>query len=169
KDKTAPLGLYTESLLIRRQNPELGSPEDLSIVEKDADSVTIGWTAPKDSEFARFEVELSALYAKEGVFPQMLWVPYENVEYERIGRLVKARIQGLAPAATYEMRVLTVDEENRSSAPSEALVAATDLPMDWTYIYLGMGILALIALGFGTRKIYLDRRPEVYQAKYADS
>lgn len=165
----SPLGFHTRTLVKRERNPNLGSPEDLSVVERDASSLTIGWTAPKDSEYARFEVELAGLHAGKDVFPSTLWVPYRNVEFKRIDRLVKARIAGLSPAMTYEFRVLTVDDENRSSAPSEALAAATDLPMDWTYIYLGMGILSLIAMGFGVRKIYLDRRPEVYQAKYVDS
>ena len=138
-------------------------------MEEDSDSITIGWTAPRDSEFARFEVEMSGFQAGGGAFPRTVWVPYQNVEFERIDRLVKAKLVGLAPAARYELRVLTIDEEERSSAPSEALVAATDLPMDWTYIYLGMAIVVLVALGFGIRKIYLNRRPEVYQAKYADS
>ncbi|MEM6278279.1 MAG: fibronectin type III domain-containing protein [Verrucomicrobiota bacterium] len=168
-EKVSPMGFYTESLIARKRNLQLGRPEDLSIVEKDSGSLTIGWTAPKNSEFARFEVELSALHAGEGIFPRTFWVPYSDVTFERIGRLVKAKIDGLSPASTYEFRVLTLDEENRSSEPSEALAVSTDLPMDWTYIYLGLGFVALIALGFGIRKIYLDRRPDVYQAKYADT
>jgi hypothetical protein len=47
-------------------------------------------------------------------------------------------------------------------------VVKTELPMDWTYIYLFGGIALLAAIGFGIRKIYLDRRPEVYQAQYVD-
>lgn len=169
EEMRSPLGFITRPLVPRKTDPELGSPEDLSVVERDSESLTIGWTAPKGAEYASFEVELAGIQALPGSLPASVWVPYENVEYERIGRLVKAKIDGLAPASTYEFRVLTVSEENTSSQPSEALVAQTELPMDWTYIYLGLGILTVIALGFGVRRIYLDRRPEVYQAKYADS
>jgi hypothetical protein len=67
------------------------------------------------------------------------------------------------------MRVLLTTAGGTSSPPSEAIVAQTGLPMDWTYIYLGLGILFLLALAFGIWRIYLNRRPEVYQSKYADA
>lgn len=164
----SPLGFITQPLVSRKIDPELGSPEDLSIVARDSDSLTIGWTAPKDEEFVRFEVELGGMQAPPGEMPMSVWIPYSNVEFERIDRLVKAKIKGLAPASSYELRVFTVSEDDRSSEASGAIVAETDLPMDWTYIYLSLAILLLVGLGFGARKIYLDRRPEVYQSKYAD-
>jgi len=165
----SPSGHIVKPLIIRRTAPDLESPEDLSIVERDSGSLTIGWTAPKDAEFASFEVELTRIQAIPGALPSAVWVPHGNVEFERIDRLVKAKIRGLAPASTYELRVFAVNEENSSSLPSEVLVAQTELPMDWTYIYLGLGILFLVGTIYGIRRIYRDRQPEVYQAKHVDS
>lgn len=162
-------GMETKPLLRREFNQELRSPEDLSLVASDSGSLTIGWTAPPDSELSRFDVELAGFAADpDSGKPSSVWVPYGDVEFERVDRLVKAEIKGLAPASTYHFRVFTVDENGRSSPPSEAMSAATELPMDWTWIYASLGIGFIVLLGLGIWKVIKDRRPEVYQAKYAD-
>lgn len=165
----SPLGHVTKPLVRRKHDSDLRRPEDLSVVSRDDRSLTIGWTAPKDAEYLDFAVALGGMQAAKGAIPEKVWVPYGNVEFERIDRLVKAKIMGLAPAATYEFRVITFDENGRSSPPSEALAATTDLPMDWTYIYLVLGLVAIGGLIYGIRKIYLSRRGEVYQARFVDS
>ena len=81
---------------------------------------------------------------------------------------MKARIDRLSPVTRYELRVILKTADGRSSPPSTAIVATTELPMDWTYLYLAFGLVLLIGLGLGIRKIYLDRRPEVYQTQYVD-
>ena len=45
--------------------------------------------------------------------PASVWVPYKEVEIERIDRLVKAKVEGLLPKSIYEFRVLTIDENGR--------------------------------------------------------
>ena len=97
-----------------------------------------------------------------------MWVPHEDIEFERINRLVKATIKGLAPAASYEIRVLMVDEDEHSSAPSDVLVVKTDLTMGWTYFYLTLGVAALVFLGYGIYRVIQNRQPEIYESKYAD-
>ena len=139
------------------------------MVGSDSRSVTIGWTAPPDSELSRFEVELVGMAPQENGFPATVWIPIDRVEFDRVDRLVKAKIKGLAPYTTYFLRVFTVDENGRSSVPSEAMEVATELPMDWTYIYLGLLILFVASLGFGIWKVVKSRRPEVYEAKYVDA
>lgn len=167
----SPQGWETYSYWLRERNPELKEPEDLSVLASGKDWVTIGWTAPRDSELCRFDVEVVGLAADidQGLSPKNVWLPLSTVSYERIDRLVKARIEGLTPATAYELRVFTVDENGRSSFPSEAIEAETGLPMDWTYIYAALFAVGLILLALAVRKIVLDRRPEVYEAQYVDS
>lgn len=167
----SPQGWETYSYWLRERNPELKEPEDLSVLASGKDWVTIGWTAPRDSELCRFDVEVAGLAADidQGLSPKNVWLPLSTVSYERIDRLVKARIEGLTPATAYELRVFTVDENGRSSFPSEAIEAETGLPMDWTYIYAALFAVGLILLALAVRKIVLDRRPEVYEAQYVDS
>lgn len=167
----SPQGWETYSYWLRERNPELKEPEDLSVLASGKDWVTIGWTAPRDSELCRFDVEVAGLAADidQGLSPKNVWLPLSTVSYERIDRLVKARIEGLTPATAYELRVFTVDENGRSSFPSEAIEAETGLPMDWTYIYAALFAVGLILLALAVRKTVLDRRPEVYEAQYVDS
>jgi len=105
---------------------------------------------------------------EDNSFPESVWAPYGRVEFERIGRLAKAKIKGLAPVTNYEFRVVMIDENGRSSKASEALSGRTEMPMDWTYIYLGLGIALVVLVGLGVWKVIKDRQPEVYQSQYAD-
>ncbi len=166
---TTPSGHVALPFKQRKFKTDMRSPEDLTVVESNSDSLVVGWTAPRDSELCRFEVEKLAMFVADGgKVPIPMWVPHEDIEFERINRLVKATIKGLAPAASYEIRVLMVDENERSSAPSDVLVVKTELPMDWTYIYLILGVAALIVLGYGIYRVIQNRQPEVYESKYAD-
>lgn len=165
----SPQGFITRPLVAREINQSLRSPEDLTVVASRSDSLTIGWTAPKNSELNTFEVELRGMQVREdNSIPESVWAPYGRVEFERIDRLVKAKIKGLAPVTNYEFRVVMIDENGRSSRASEAIVGRTEMPMDWTYIYLGLGIVLVVLVGLGSWKVVKDRQPEVYESKYAD-
>ena len=166
----SPEGFITRPLLERIVNPDLRSPEDLTMLEKSSNSLVISWTAPRDSERCRFAVEARGTMINEQTgFPESVWVPYDKVKIDRIDRLVKAEISGLFASSTYELRVFTTDENGRSSEPSEMLIGETALSMDWTYIYAGLGVALLVVLGIGIRLVILNRRPEVYQAQYVDA
>ncbi len=165
----SPLGFVTKPLVERTIDPALRRPEDLSVFETDSNSVMIGWTAPRGVGPASFEVEVRGLFVEDTTGrPQSVWAPYPAVTFERIDRLVKADIGKLNPASQYEFRVILTTEDGRSSPPSEAIIARTELPMDWTYIYLFLGLGLLVGLGFLVAKIIRDRRPEVYQTQYVD-
>ncbi|NLT71978.1 MAG: hypothetical protein GXX91_14980 [Verrucomicrobiaceae bacterium] len=165
----SPLGFVTQPLVERTIDPALRRPEDLSVFEADSDSVMIGWTAPRGVGPASFEVEVRGLLVDDATGrPQSVWAPYPAVKFERIDRLVKADIGKLNPASQYEFRVILTTEDGRSSPPSEAITARTELPMDWTYIYLFLGLGLLVGIGFLVAKIIRDRRPEVYQSQYVD-
>lgn len=151
-------------------NSALRRPEDLAIIEKDSKSLTLGWTAPKGTAPFTFIIEMRGFYAnsENGNLPESIWMPYDNVEFERIDRLVKAKIGGLSPYSPYDMQVRMIDDRNESSPASEILTGRTDVPMDWTYIYLVFGIILAVLAVFAIIKIIRARRPEVYQSQYAD-
>lgn len=165
----SPLGFVSKSVVERKVDPALRRPEDLSVFSVDSDSIMIGWTAPKGVGPSTFDVEVRGLFVDvESGMPQSVWAPYPAVKFDRIDRLVKAEISKLNPASQYEFRVVLTTEDGRSSPPSEALVARTGLPMDWTYIYVFLGLALLVGIGLLAWKIARDRRPEVYQTQYVD-
>jgi len=167
--EVSPLGFVSKSIVERNIDPALRRPEDLSVFGVESDSIMIGWTAPRDIGPVAYEVEVRGLFVDSvSGMPQSVWAPYPAVKLERIDRLVKAEIENLNPASEYEFRVVLTTEDGRSSPPSEALTARTELPMDWTYIYVFLGLVLLVVLGLVTAKIIRDRRPEVYQTQYVD-
>lgn len=165
-----PLGFIARPLVQRDVDGTIREPEDLSVVETTSRSITLGWTAPADPADARFEVEVRAsIFNPETKMNENVWMPYAEVEYDRIGRLVKAEVEGLQPMIDYEFRVLTVDGTGKSSYPSEAFVARTDLPMDWTWIYATLGLCIIGLVAWGVARVIKERRPPVYQTQYVDA
>jgi hypothetical protein len=163
------LSLETRELVGRNLDRSLRKPEDLTVLGSAKDSLTLAWTAPRGADPVGYDLEVKAMHYDEvSGTVQSLWLPYSAVKVERIDRLVKAKVSGLMPARQYEFRVLLTTEDGRSSPPSEPLLAITSLPMDWTYIYLSLGLLFLASLGYGGWRVYLARRPEVYQSQYVD-
>jgi hypothetical protein len=165
----SPLGFVTREAIKREIDASLRRPEDLTQLKTGSDSITLGWTAPRDTGPVSYEVEMRGLLVdRETGAAESVWAPIPVKDIEKIDRLVKAKLEKLNPVTQYEVRVVLTTQDGRSSPPSAPIVVKTDLPMDWTYIYLFTGIVLLVAIGFGARKIYLDRRPEVYQTQYVD-
>ncbi|MEM7699406.1 MAG: fibronectin type III domain-containing protein, partial [Verrucomicrobiota bacterium] len=163
----SPLGFPTRDLFEREINPNLRSPEDLILETAESDELNLSWTAPRNSELSTFQVEVRASRVDiENGIHDSVWIPYPHVEIERIDRLIKAQLEQLTPVTTYELRVIMIDENGRSSEASEAIMAATTLPMDWTYIYLTAGLLLVGGLGFAVWKIIRGRREPVYEAQH---
>jgi hypothetical protein len=165
----SPLGFVTREAIKREVDAALRRPEDLTVLKTGSDSITLAWTAPRDTGPVSYEVEMRGLFVnQETGAAESVWAPFPVKDIEKIDRLVKAKLERLNPVTQYEVRVLLTTKDGRSSPPSAPIVVKTELPMDWTYIYLFCGIALLAATGFGVRKIYLDRRPEVYQTQYVD-
>jgi len=164
----SPLGNIISPAVGREINLEIRRPEDLSVLKSETDTITLAWTAPKNPELYDFEVELSGMFDSGSGMPTHVWAPYNQVEINRVGRLVKAEIKNLLPKSAYEFRVFTIDENGKSSAASAGLHAETQPPMDWTYVYLIIALLCVIVLILGVIRIRKDREGEVYQAQYVD-
>lgn len=165
----SPLGFDTRDLIQREIDASLRRPEDLTLLKATSDSITLGWTAPRDSGPVNYEVEMRGLFVnQETGIAENVWAPFPVKKVEKIDRLVKAELEPLLPVTQYEVRVVSTTPDGRSSPPSVPIVVETELPMDWTYIYALLGLVALIGIGIGIWKIYLARRPEVYQTQYVD-
>jgi len=163
----SPLGIPTFGIVARDRSPDLKSATDFQLLKSGSRFLEFGWTAPKDSDIDKFELEMRGQRTNPITGNlESVWAPYPNITYERVDRLVKARVKDLDPYSFYEFRAFTVDLNGRSSEPSVAFGAQTSRTMDWTYIY---ATLALIFVGFiiwGIVKIIRDRRGEVYQSEY---
>ncbi len=146
----SPLGIATRGIVERERAPGLKSAEDFELLGASAKSLEFSWTAPKGSEIDTFELEMRGeMINPITQMPESVWAPYPAVEYERVGRLVKARVNRLRPSRFYEFRVFTIDANGRSSPPSVAFGTMTDAPLDWTFIYVGLGVFLTGLLGWG--------------------
>lgn len=138
----------------RRIDPTLREPEDLTVIEEGSHSIVLGWTAPKEPADILFEVERRIPRSSDGA-----WAVVPGVRYDRIERLVKAKVGALEPQSGYEFRIITVTDDGRSSSPSEVLAARTVAPENWLfrYGYPALAVLFLL-LVVGISALLLGRR-----------
>ena len=125
----SPMGFVTRTAIQRITLPDMKGAEDLEVVKGGKKQVTLGWTAPKDRALYTYVVEVRAMVAFKGSpIPDNFWIPHEEVEFERIDRLVKAKIKNLNPANHYEFRVITLDNNGKAAPPSEPILITTEPP-----------------------------------------
>ena len=94
----SPLGIPTLTLVERELAPGLRSAEDFQLLSANAKMLEFGWTAPKGSEIDTFEVEMRGERINpENLNAESVWAPYPEVEFERVGRLVKAKSKKAQP------------------------------------------------------------------------
>ncbi len=135
-------GFITRPLKEREIAENLRPPTEFAGVSEKWNEITVKWQAPENSEDHEFEMEVrNNLLNTETNQLESVWAPVTNVVYKRDNDEVFATVKGLAPLATYEFRVFTVNANGHSSTPSIQFSKETPLPMDWTYIYLGTGLL----------------------------
>lgn len=169
EENRSPLGFESAPIIARNLDASLRRPEDLVLLHAGSDSLELAWTAPRGAGPSSYDVEVRGLQVNPGTGePRSVWAPYPAVKFEKIDRLVKARLSELQPFSQYEMRVVMTTQDGRSAPPSESIVARTEAPMDWTYIYATLCVLLVGLLGYLGWRIYQDRRPEVYQSQYVD-
>jgi len=141
----------------RHVDPALREPEDLTVIEEGSHSIVLGWTAPKEPAEILFEVERRIPGSADGA-----WAVVPGVKYDRIERLVKARVGALEPQSGYEFRIITVTDDGRSSSPSEVLAARTVAPESWIFLYgyPALAVLFLLMIAGISTLLLRRRRPQ---------
>ena len=78
---------------------------------------------------------------------ESVWVPHHDVAYRQAGKRIFAKIGGLSPNRTYEFRLFTLGNAGEVSAPAMFAVT-TQMPLDWTWIYAGCGVILLASISW---------------------
>ncbi len=147
----------------------IGRPEDLALESARSDQVKVLFTAPRNSDGFTFEIEmLISIVDFETGQTVHVWQPVRNAKFSRTDRMIRATIPDLPPVTSIEIRAVAINPQGQSSPASEPILVRTELPMDWTYIYLGLGILVLLAVGFFFFRLWRNRQSDIYQAQYVD-
>jgi hypothetical protein len=90
----SPLGFETREILKRDVDAALRKPEDLTVLKSGSDSITLAWTAPRDTGPATYEVEMRGLLVnQETGAAESVWAPIPVKDIETIDRLVKAKLE----------------------------------------------------------------------------
>ncbi len=145
----SPLGFITTPT-VEREIADSIPPvpaEGIRLVEEGRRHLTVGWPAPAIG-YEDYEIEMRMTrQIDENHIPESVWVPYHDVDYRKAGDGgMAAEIRGLGPNRSYEFRVFTLGDNGKVSEPL-AFVAKTKMPFDWTWVYVGFGVLVLGGVG----------------------
>lgn len=146
----SPLGFITLPTVERRIDPNVPpvAGESMKLIEDGTGHLTVGWQPPVGST-GDFEIEMRMMRQKDQNSPlESVWVPHHDVKFlpDDSGQMA-ADIRGLAPDRTYEFRLFTLGPGGGVSQPLP-FVAKTQIPLDWTWIYISFALLVLGGLGF---------------------
>lgn len=144
----SPLGFITLPTVEREILASIPavSGEKIRLLDEGRRHLTVGWPLPSVGH-DQFELEMRMMRQTEETSPlESVWIPYHDVAYTADpGGEIAAEIRGLAPNRTYEFRVFTLGDDGEVSEPL-GFVAKTQMPFDWTWIYVGCGIALLAAI-----------------------
>ena len=154
----SPLGFVTLPTVERRVDPNVQPVVGgtMALIEDGTRHLSIGWRQPAGSK-GDFEIEMRVMRQPGADKPmESVWVPHHDVKYLPDGEgQMAAEIRGLAPNRTYEFRLFTLGDGGKVSEPLP-FVAKTAMPMDWTWIYVSLGLLLLGGIGFAVWRFWRD-------------
>jgi hypothetical protein len=76
--------------------------------------------------------------------PKAVWRDLSNVQFFEQGSLVGARFENLAPGHMWFLRIVSIDEQGRRSAPSPTVMMTSPPVKNQTF---GRTLLAILAIG----------------------
>lgn len=146
----SPLGFVTHPVVERKISPSIPAVagDRLTLVEDGRYHLTVAWQAPSvDADSYEMEMRVMRQDPEDGSL-QSVWIPYHDVDYQqgKDGGFT-AEIRGLGPSRTYEFRLFTIGQNDAVSTPLP-FVATTRLPMDWTWIYASLALVAAGGAGY---------------------
>lgn len=168
----SPLGFITFPTVERQTSPSIPpvSGEKIHLIEDGRRHLTVGWPLPSIGH-DQFELEMRMMrQTDEAAILESVWIPYHDVAYtpDATGE-ISAEIRGLAPNHNYEFRVFTLGDDGKVSEPL-AFTAKTRMPFDWTWIYIGFGIVVAAAiLGLIWWRLRASAAPKVRFPGFSDA
>lgn len=145
----SPLGFITLPTVERdiSENIPAVDAKTLQLEEEGRQQLAVSWPLSRD-DLTDFEIEMrmNRLNTATSIL-ESVWVPHYDVGYRQSGNRIIARIRGLSPNRKYEFRLFTLGNAGKVSPPA-FFVVMTRMPLDWTWIYVGFGIVLLSSVSW---------------------
>ena len=115
----------------------------LRILKADGRVFEFGWDRPQTEPVA-WIVQQRHLEITSAGPPKTVWRDLNNAQFFEVGNLIGARFENLAPGQIWFLRIISIDEQGRRSAPSPTFMMTSPPAKSQTF---GRTLLVLLAAG----------------------
>ncbi len=129
------------------------------ILKADNRLFEIGWDKP-NTEPVAWIVQQRHLEMTSAGPPKVVWRDLSNVRFFELGGTVGARFENLAPGQVWFLRIISIDEQGRRSAPSQTFMMTSRPAKDHLLVRTLLMILAVGAAVLGVLKFRQRRHAE---------
>jgi hypothetical protein len=116
----------------------------------------IGWKKPSPDPVS-WVIQQHQFEMANGDSPKLVWRDLRNIKFFEEGTTAGVRFENLAPGQVWLLRIVSVDEQGRRSAPSPTFKLSSAPPRRFSALWWIAGLLAVGAAAFGFAKLR-DRR-----------
>jgi hypothetical protein len=153
--------------------PEYGEPSSLIPAVKEIRVLRasnrvfeFGWDKPVKNPVAWIVQQRQLEVTSADEPPKAVWRDLANVRFFEQNDMIGARFENLAPGQVWFLRVLSIDQQGRRSAPSSTFMMSSAPAKDYTLV---RGVVLLLALAAGVFGLFtFSRRRQAEAAEQAE-
>jgi hypothetical protein len=122
----------------------------------------IGWNKPSPDP-ATWLIQQQQFDMPNGDSPKMVWRDLRNIRFSERNGMVVARFENLAPGQVWLMRIVSIDNEGRRSAPSPTLKLLSAQPRRFSAPGWIAALLVAGAIALAFAKLRRRRQAEAFR------
>ena len=151
-EKAKPIGLIVEEK--EPFSADIPVIDTIKVMTSANRNLELGWKKPAPNALTPMIEQRMLESTGSNTPPKVTWRRLDNIKFFERDGLVMARIENLAPGEIWFLRISSIDETGRRSAPSQPIQLST-APIkrsSWPIVVLSLIVAA--AAGFGAFKLY---------------
>ncbi len=129
----------------RESSSSVPAVKEIKVLKASNRIFEIGWKKPASDPVA-WIVQQRQLEATNADAPKVVWRDLTNVRFFEQNDTIGARFENLAPGQVWFLRIISIDQQGRRSAPSPTFMMSSAPAKDHTLL---RGALLLLAIGAG--------------------
>ena len=122
----------------------------------------IGWEKPSPDPVT-WVIQQHRFEIANGDSLKLVWRDLRKIKFSEKNGLAVARFENLAPGQVWLLRIVSLDEQGRRSAPSPTFKLSSAPPRRFSVIWWIVGLLAVGAMALGYAKLRERRKAEAFR------
>lgn len=139
-------------------SPDIPVIDEVRVLTRTSRNLELGWKKPAPNVTPMIEQRMIQPTGNASP-PKVTWRRLDNIKYSEREGLIVARIENLAQGQSWYLRISSIDDTGRRSAPSDTIQLSTNPAKKSSLPLILLGFVLAAAAGFGLYK-YTQHRNE---------